>query len=76
MTNKTIEEIPASAIAEPENPTLMEDLKEHQCKFPLGDFNEPPKYFCGRKQWTQPRKHAQYYCLYHTYIATKPRERT
>jgi len=70
-----LKEIPPSAIAEPENPTLMEDLKEDQCKFPLGE-DCPPKYFCGRKQWTKPRKHGKYYCIYHVYIAIKPKEKT
>ena len=43
-----LKEIPSSAIAEPENPTLMENLKKDQCKFPLGEINDPPKYFCGK----------------------------
>ena len=72
---KILKEIPSSAIAEPENPTLMEDLKENQCKFPLYE-DCPPKYFCGRKQWKVPRKSSKYYCMYHVYIATKPKEKT
>ena len=70
-----LKEIPSSAIAEPENPTLMGDLKEDQCKFPLGE-DSPTKYFCGRKQWKVPRKSSEYYCMYHVYIATKPKEKT
>ena len=70
-----LKEIPSSAIAEPENPTLMENLKKDQCKFPLGE-DCPPKYFCGRKQWKVPRKSSKYYCMYHVYIATKPKEKT
>ena len=70
-----LKEIPSSAIAEPENPTLMGDLKEDQCKFPLGE-DCPPKYFCGRKQWKVPRKSSEYYCMYHVYKATKSKETT
>ena len=59
-------EIPPSAIAEPENPTTLEDLANNQCKFPLGERNDPPKFFCGRN------RHKNYsYCAYHVYIATK-----
>ena len=59
-------EIPPSAIAEPENPTTLEDLANNQCRFPLGERNDPPKFFCGRN------RHKHYsYCAYHVYIATK-----
>ena len=59
-------EIPSSAIAEPENPTTLEDLANNQCRFPLGERNDPPKFFCGRN------RHKHYsYCAYHVYVATK-----
>ena len=60
MTNKTIEDV----------------ADENSCRYPLGEVNEPPKYFCGRKQWTKPRKHGKYYCMYHVYKATKSKETT
>ena len=59
-------EIPSSAIAEPENPTTLEDLEFNQCRYPLGERNDPPKFFCGRN------RHKHYsYCAYHVYVATK-----
>ena len=74
-TNNRPKKIPSSAIAEPENPTLLEDLTDDQCRYPLWEDNEP-KFFCGRKQWKAPRKYSKYYCMYHVYITTKPRETT
>ena len=59
-------EIPSSAIAEPENPTLLEDLLNNQCRFPLWDKPDEPSLCCGRN------RHKHYsYCAYHVYVATK-----
>ena len=59
-------EIPPSAIAEPENPLTLENLEFNQCRYPLGERNDPPKFFCGRN------RHKHYsYCAYHVYVATK-----
>lgn len=64
-------EIPSSAIAESENPTTLEDLEFNQCRYPLGERNDPPKFFCGRN------RHKHYsYCAYHVYVATKKVEDT
>ena len=64
-------EIPPSAIAEPENPTLLEDLLSNQCRFPLWDKPDEPSLCCGRN------RHKHYsYCAYHVYISTKKVEGT
>ena len=34
---------------EPEQPTLLEDLSENNCRWPLGEKMEQAKFFCGRK---------------------------
>ena len=47
MTNKTIEDV----------------ADENSCRYPLGEINEPPKYFCGQpiisndSGWLYCRKH-------------------
>ena len=69
-TNNKPKEIPSSAIAEPEDPTLLEDLTNDQCRYPLWEDNEP-KLFCGRTTY----KHHSY-CGYHVWITTKPKETT
>ena len=69
-TNNKPKEIPSSAIAEPEKPTLLEDLANDQCRYPLWEDNEP-KFFCGRTKY----KHYSY-CMYHVYITIKPKEKT
>ena len=33
----------------PENPTILEDLSDSTCRYPLGEKLEPAKFFCGRK---------------------------
>ena len=58
-------EIPEHAIAEPENPTLLSEIANNQCKFPKWD-KEDPYYCCGRNQWKNYS-----YCMYHVYISTK-----
>ena len=65
------EEILPSAIDEPENPTLIEDLTDDQCKFPKWDKPNEPHFCCGRKKWKVPRKRSLYYCEYHVGITTK-----
>ena len=32
-----------------ENPTLLEDLTDEHCRWPLGEKLKPAKFFCGRK---------------------------
>ena len=33
----------------PENPTKLEDLTDHHCRWPLGEKLQPASFFCGRK---------------------------
>ena len=42
----------------------MEDLKEDQCKFPLGE-DCPPKYFCGGVRYSNSP-----YCKVHLDLCT------
>ena len=35
----------------PANPTLLEDLKDIHCRFPLWKENTDPHLFCGRQRW-------------------------
>ena len=32
-----------------ENPTILENLTDQHCRYPLGEKLEPAKFFCGRK---------------------------
>ena len=53
---------------EPENPTQLEDLTEHHCRWPVGDPGKKGFYFCGRT----PVKGFSY-CRLHILKSTKPR---
>ncbi len=45
--------VPATpvVIEGPANPTLLEDLKDIHCRFPLWKENTDPHLFCGRQRW-------------------------
>ena len=47
---------PEHAIDEPENPTLIEDLTDDQCKFPKWDKPNEPHFCCGRKKMESIKK--------------------
>ena len=49
----------------------LEDLQPHQCRYPLGEVNERPKYFCGKTRWG-----GYSYCEEHTKLCTKDERRT
>ena len=53
---------------EPENPTQLEELTEHHCRWPVGDPGKKGFYFCGRT----PVKSFSY-CRLHILKSTKPR---
>ena len=53
---------------EPENPTQLEDLTEHHCRWPVGDPGKKGFYFCGRIPF---KNHS--YCRLHILKSTKPR---
>ena len=54
---------------EPENPTLLMSLTDHQCKFPLWKNSNEPQLFCGRTHWNKS------YCKMHyveSHVEIKP----
>ena len=53
---------------EPENPTQLEDLTEHHCRWPVGDPGKKGFYFCGRT----PVKGFSY-CRLHVLIGFRSR---
>ncbi len=53
---------------EPENPTQLEDLTKHHCRWPEGEPGKKDFYFCGRT----PVKGFSY-CRLHILKSTKPR---
>ena len=53
---------------EPENPKQLEDLNDHNCKWPIGHPNESNFYFCGR---TSLKDFS--YCKLHLLYAFQPK---
>ena len=53
---------------EPENPTQLEELTKHHCRWPEGEPGKKDFYFCGRT----PVKSFSY-CRLHILKSTKPR---
>ena len=53
---------------EPENPTILENLTDQTCKWPLGHPDEENFYFCGRKPVD-----AFPYCKLHVLYAFQPK---
>tara|TARA_B100000965_G_C19442910_1_gene691705 strand:+ start:293 stop:829 length:537 start_codon:yes stop_codon:yes gene_type:complete len=53
---------------EPEKPTLLEDLSENNCRWPLGEKMEQAKFFCGR----EPLEKLPY-CKLHILYAFQPK---
>jgi len=49
-----------------EKQLTIEELQHHQCRYPLGKVEEPPKYFCGKTRWG-----GYSYCEEHTKVCTK-----
>ena len=48
----------------------LEELQHHQCRYPLGNTNERPKYFCGKNRWSNYS-----YCEEHVKVCTKDENR-
>jgi len=44
----------------------LEDLQHYQCRYPLGEINARPKYFCGKNRWSNYS-----YCEEHTRLCAK-----
>jgi len=50
----------------------LEDLKDHECKFPECDFGETPEFFCAKKTWVNPDTRKEYsYCPEHVILCTE-----
>ena len=57
-----------------QNKTIEDVANENSCRYPLGEINEPPKYFCG-----QPIKRNDsgwLYCKEHLLLCTNLKEKT
>jgi len=55
------------------NKTIEDVADENSCRYPLGEFNDPPKYFCG-----QPiirNDSGWLYCKEHLLLCTNLREK-
>ena len=62
--------IPLRTIEELKNPKTIEDVAdENSCRYPLGERNDPPKYFCGRD-----RNKNYPYCKPHVELCTNTKE--
>ncbi len=56
------------------NKTISDVADENSCRYPLGEINEPPKYFCG-----QPiirNDSGWLYCRKHLLLCTNLKEKT
>ena len=51
------------------NKTISDVADENSCRYPLGEINEPPKYFCGRDRYKNFS-----YCKVHVDICTNKKE--
>ena len=60
-------------VIELENPTLLTNLTDNQCKFPLWKNSNEPQLFCGRTHWDKSS-----YCKMHyveSHDKTKPQRK-
>ena len=56
-----------------QNKTIEDVADENSCRYPLGEINEPPKYFCG-----QPiilNNSGWLYCKEHLLLCTNLKEK-
>jgi len=56
------------------NKTIEDVANENSCRYPLGEINEPPKYFCG--QPTIRNDSGWLYCKEHLLLCTNLKEKT
>ena len=47
------------------NKTIEDVADENSCRYPLGEFNDPPKYFCGDVRYSNSP-----YCKVHLDLCT------
>ena len=62
-------EIPLHTVEELKNRPTLEEIEFHQCRYPLGERNDPPKYFCGHDRYKNYS-----YCKPHVEICTDKKE--
>ena len=56
------------------NKTIEDVIDENSCRYPLGEVNDPPKYFCGEPTITNDS--GWLYCKKHIILCTNPKKRT
>ena len=54
--------------------TISDVADENSCRYPLGEVNDPPKYFCGQPIIKNNNKWL--YCRKHIIICTNQKEKT
>ena len=52
------------------NKTIEDVADENSCRYPLGELNDPPKYFCGNVRYSNSP-----YCKVHLELCTDTKER-
>ena len=62
-------EIPLYTVEELKNRPTLEEIEFHQCRYPLGERNDPPKYFCGHDRYKNYS-----YCKPHVELCTDKKE--
>ena len=60
------------------NKTIEDVADENSCRYPLGEINEPPKYFCGQPLFINARLNPKgwLYCIKCFKLCIKPKEKT
>ena len=60
------------------NKTIEDVANENSCRYPLGEINEPPKYFCGQPLFINARLNPKgwLYCIKCFKLCIKPKEKT
>jgi len=58
-----------------ENPTLLTNLTDHQCRFPLWKNANEPQLFCGRTHWDKSSYCKMHYVESHVEIKPQAKER-
>ena len=53
------------------NKTFEDVIEENSCRYPLGEINDPPKYFCGEIRYANFP-----YCKAHVKLCTNQKENT
>ena len=52
------------------NKTIEDVADENSCRYPLGEINDPPKYFCGEIRYSNSP-----YCKVHLELCTDTKKR-